>query len=40
MEKGRPVTFVSGSLFLSDAGYYLTLSLLALFLATRVVTDR
>jgi len=31
---------VNGSLFLSDAGYYLTLSLLALFLATRVVMDR
>jgi len=37
---GHFTTFVSGSLFLSDAGYYLTLSLLALFLATRVVTDR
>jgi ABC-2 type transport system permease protein len=37
---GHFTTFVSGSLFLSDAGYYLTLSLLALFLATRVVMDR
>jgi ABC-2 type transport system permease protein len=37
---GHFSTFVSGSLFLSDAGYYLTLSLLALFLTTRVVTDR
>jgi ABC-2 type transport system permease protein len=37
---GHFTTFVSGSLFVSDAGYYLTLTLLALFLATRVVTDR
>ena len=37
---GHFTTFVSGSLFLSDTGYYLTLSLLALFLTTRVVTDR
>ncbi|MFI5377381.1 MAG: hypothetical protein ACHQ8D_22300, partial [Candidatus Rokuibacteriota bacterium] len=37
---GHFTTFVSGSMFLSDAGYYLTLSLLALFLATRVVMDR
>jgi ABC-2 type transport system permease protein len=37
---GHFTTFVGGSLFLSDAGYYLTLSLLALFLTTRVVTDR
>ncbi len=37
---GHFTTFVSGSLFLSDAGYYLTLSMLTLFLATRVVTDR
>jgi len=37
---GHFSTFVSGSLFLSDAGYYLTLSLLALFLTTRVVMDR
>ncbi len=31
---------VSGSVFLSDAGYFLTLSFLALFLATRKVADR
>lgn len=37
---GHFTTFVGGSMFLSDAGYYLTLSLLALFLATRVVMDR
>jgi ABC-2 type transport system permease protein len=37
---GHFTTLVSGSLFLSDAGYYLTLALLALFLTTRVVTDR
>jgi gliding motility-associated transport system permease protein len=37
---GHFSTFVSGSLFLSDAGYYLTLSLLSLFLATRVLMDR
>lgn len=37
---GHFTTFVSGSLFLSDVGYYLTLSLLALFLATRRVMDR
>ncbi len=37
---GHFTTFVSGSLFLSDAGYYLTLTMLALFLTTRVVTDR
>lgn len=37
---GHFTTFVSGSVFLSDVGYYLTLSLLALFLATRVVTER
>ena len=37
---GHFTTFVSGSLFLSDAGYYLTLSLLALVLAARVVRDR
>ena len=37
---GHFTTFVSGSLFLSDAGYYLTLTLLALFLTTRVLTDR
>lgn len=37
---GHFTTFVSGSLFLSDVGYYLTLSMLALFLATRAVMDR
>lgn len=37
---GHFTTFVTGSLFLSDAGYYLTISLLALFLATRVLADR
>lgn len=37
---GHFTTFVSGSLFLSDAGYYLTLMLLALFLTTRVLTER
>jgi ABC-2 type transport system permease protein len=37
---GHFTTFVSGSLFLSDAGYFLSLSLLALFLTTRIVTDR
>jgi ABC-2 type transport system permease protein len=37
---GHFTTFVSGSLFLSDAGYYLSLSLLALFLTTRAVMDR
>jgi gliding motility-associated transport system permease protein len=37
---GHFTTFVSGSVFLSDAGYYLTGTLLALFLATRVLADR
>ena len=37
---GHFTTFVSGSLFLSDAGYYVTLALLALFLTTRVIADR
>lgn len=37
---GHFTPFVSGSMFLSDAGYYLTLSLLALFLTTHVVMDR
>ncbi len=37
---GHFTTFVRGSLFLSDAGYYVTLSLLALFLTTRVLADR
>lgn len=37
---GHFTTFVRGSLFLSDAGYYVTLSLLALFLTARVLADR
>ncbi len=37
---GHFTTFVSGSLFLSDAAYYLTLTLLSLFLASRVLADR
>jgi ABC-2 type transport system permease protein len=37
---GHFTTFVRGSLFLSDAGYYVTLSSLALFLTTRVLTAR
>ncbi|HEY3065869.1 MAG TPA: ABC transporter permease subunit [Methylomirabilota bacterium] len=37
---GHFTTFVSGSLFLSDAGYYLTVALLGLFLTTRVIADR
>jgi len=37
---GHFTTFVRGSLFLSDAGYFVTLSLLALFVATRILTDR
>jgi ABC-2 type transport system permease protein len=37
---GHFTTFVTGSLFLSDAAYYLTLTLLALFLTTRVLADR
>ena len=37
---GHFTTFVTGSLFLSDAAYYLTLTLLALFLATRTLADR
>jgi ABC-2 type transport system permease protein len=37
---GHFTTFVNGSLFLSDAGYYLTLSLLALVLAARALADR
>ena len=31
---------VSGSVFLSDVGYFVTFSFLALFLATRKVADR
>jgi ABC-2 type transport system permease protein len=37
---GHFTPFVSGSLFLSDVGYYLSLTALALFLATRVLADR
>jgi ABC-2 type transport system permease protein len=37
---GHFTTFVSGSLFLSDAAYYVTGMLLALFLATRAIADR
>lgn len=37
---GHFTTFVRGSLFLSDAGYYVTVSLLALFITTRVLADR
>jgi ABC-2 type transport system permease protein len=37
---GHFTTFVSGSLFVSDAVYYLTLTLLALFLAGRRLADR
>ena len=37
---GHFTPFVSGSLFLSDAGYYLTGTLLALFLTTRRLTER
>lgn len=37
---GHFTTFVRGSFFLSDAGYYVTLALLALFVTTRVLADR
>jgi ABC-2 type transport system permease protein len=37
---GHFTTFVRGSLFLSDAGYYLTLSILALFVTARALADR
>jgi ABC-2 type transport system permease protein len=37
---GHFTSFASGSLFLSDAGYYITLCLLALFVTTRVLGDR
>jgi ABC-2 type transport system permease protein len=37
---GHFTTFVSGSLFLSDAAYYLTLTLLALFLTARRIAER
>lgn len=32
--------FVTGSLFLSDVGYYVSITLLALFLTARVLSDR
>jgi ABC-2 type transport system permease protein len=37
---GHFAPFVSGSLFLSDAGYYLTGTLMALFLTARALADR
>jgi ABC-2 type transport system permease protein len=37
---GHFTPFVSGSVFLSDAAYYVTGALLALFLATRALADR
>jgi ABC-2 type transport system permease protein len=37
---GHFTPFVSGSLFLSDAGYYVTGTLMALFLTTRALADR
>lgn len=37
---GHFAPFVSGSVFLSDVGYYLTGTLLALFLTTRALADR
>lgn len=37
---GHFTPFVSGSLFLSDAGFFLTGTLLALFLTTRALEDR
>lgn len=37
---GHFTPFVSGSLFLSDVGYYLSLAALALFLTTRRLADR
>ncbi|MGH7279219.1 MAG: ABC transporter permease [Candidatus Rokuibacteriota bacterium] len=37
---GHFTSFVSGAVFLSDVGYYVTVSLLALFLTTRVLGDR
>jgi ABC-2 type transport system permease protein len=37
---GHFTPLVGGSVFLSDAGYYLTLSMLALFLTTRVLSER
>jgi ABC-2 type transport system permease protein len=37
---GHFTPFVSGSVFLSDAAYYLTGVVLALFVTTRVLVDR
>ena len=37
---GHFTPLASGSMFLSDVGYYVTLAMLALFLATRVLADR
>ena len=37
---GHFTPFVSGSMFLSDVGYYLSLSMLALFLTTQRLADR
>jgi ABC-2 type transport system permease protein len=37
---GHFTPFVTGSMFLSDVGYYLSLALLALFLGTRRLADR
>lgn len=37
---GHFTPLVGGSVFLSDVGYYLTLTLLALFLATRTLSER
>jgi len=37
---GHFAPFVSGSVFLSDVGYYLTGTLLSLFLTTRALADR
>ena len=37
---GHFTPFVSGSMFLSDVGYYVSLALLALFLTTRRLADR
>ena len=37
---GHFTPFVTGSMFLSDVGYYLSLSLLALFLTARRLADR
>jgi ABC-2 type transport system permease protein len=37
---GHFTPFVSGSMFLSDVGYYLSLAFFALFMTTRVLADR